>query len=82
MHEAINRARLAMQFRREFELCNVQRGETIALLSVAPGATMSRRPLRRRRISAPRLRDVRQRPPIWRSFLFHRELKGGNHGCL
>src|SRR5918996_1424467 len=33
MHEAINRAKLAMLFRREFQLCNVQKGETIVLLS-------------------------------------------------
>ena len=33
MREAINPARLAMLFRKEFQLCNVQRGETIVLLS-------------------------------------------------
>src|SRR5258706_9592986 len=33
MHEAINHAKLAMLFRREFQLCNVQKGETIVLLS-------------------------------------------------
>src|SRR5215510_4471992 len=33
MHEAINHAKLAMLFRREFQLCNVQQGETIVLLS-------------------------------------------------
>ena len=31
--EAINHAKLAMLFRREFQLCNVQKGETIVLLS-------------------------------------------------
>jgi 2,5-dihydroxypyridine 5,6-dioxygenase len=33
MHEALNHARLAMLFRSEFQLCNVQKGETIVLLS-------------------------------------------------
>jgi 2,5-dihydroxypyridine 5,6-dioxygenase len=33
MREALNEAKLAMLFRREFELCNVRRGETIVLLS-------------------------------------------------
>src|SRR5438132_13137413 len=33
MHETLNPARLAMLFRKEFELCNVQKGETIVLLS-------------------------------------------------
>src|SRR5258707_6488183 len=33
MHESINHAKLAMLFRREFQLCNVQKGETIVLLS-------------------------------------------------
>src|SRR6476469_5406965 len=33
MHEALNHAKLAMLFRREFELCNVMKGETIVLLS-------------------------------------------------
>src|SRR6476469_5225848 len=33
MHEALNHAKLAMLFRREFELCNVNKGETIVLLS-------------------------------------------------
>src|SRR3954462_2494687 len=33
MHEALNQAKLAMLFRREFELCNVNKGETIVLLS-------------------------------------------------
>jgi 2,5-dihydroxypyridine 5,6-dioxygenase len=33
MHEALNHARLAMLFHREFELCNVENGETIVLLS-------------------------------------------------
>src|ERR1700730_12258753 len=33
MHEALNHAKLAMLFRKEFQLCNVQRGETIVLLS-------------------------------------------------
>ena len=33
MHEAINHAKLAMLFRKEFELCNVRRGETVVLLS-------------------------------------------------
>jgi 2,5-dihydroxypyridine 5,6-dioxygenase len=33
MREALNEARLAMLFRREFELCSVRRGETIVLLS-------------------------------------------------
>ena len=33
MSEAINHAKLAMLFRKEFQLCNVQKGETIVLLS-------------------------------------------------
>ena len=33
MHEALNHAKLAMLFRKEFELCNVKKGETIVLLS-------------------------------------------------
>ena len=33
MSEAINHAKLAMLFRNEFQLCNVQKGETIVLLS-------------------------------------------------
>src|SRR5471032_1806131 len=33
MHEAINHAKLAMLFRQELQLCNVQKGETIVLLS-------------------------------------------------
>ena len=33
MREAFNPAKLALLFRREFELCNVARGETIVLLS-------------------------------------------------
>ena len=33
MHEALNHAKLAMLFRKEFELCNVGRGETVVLLS-------------------------------------------------
>jgi len=33
MSEAINHAKLAMLFRKEFQLCNVQRSETIVLLS-------------------------------------------------
>src|SRR5260221_2720777 len=33
MHEALNHAKLAMLFRKEFELCNVRKGETIVLLS-------------------------------------------------
>src|SRR3954451_15364875 len=33
MREAINHAKLAMMFRKEFALCNVQKGETIVLLS-------------------------------------------------
>ncbi|HXP77952.1 MAG TPA: hypothetical protein VN823_27700 [Stellaceae bacterium] len=33
MRETLNQARLAMLFRREYVLCNVQRGETIVLLS-------------------------------------------------
>ena len=33
MHEAINHAKLAKLFREEFRLCNVQKGETIVLLS-------------------------------------------------
>ena len=33
MSEAINHAKLAMLFRQEFQLCNVQKGETIVLLS-------------------------------------------------
>ena len=32
MHETLNHAKLAMLFRKEFELCNVQKGETIVLL--------------------------------------------------
>src|SRR5438876_2203610 len=33
MQEAINHAKLAILFRREFELCNVRKGETVVLLS-------------------------------------------------
>ena len=33
MQEALNHAKLAMLFRKEFELCNVGKGETIVLLS-------------------------------------------------
>src|SRR4030095_15328987 len=33
MHEALNHAKLAMLFRQEFQLCKVQKGETIVLLS-------------------------------------------------
>ena len=33
MQEALNHAKLAMLFRKEFALCNVQKGETIVLLS-------------------------------------------------
>src|SRR5262249_32268371 len=33
MHEALNHAKLAMLFRKEFQLCNVQKGEPIVLLS-------------------------------------------------
>src|SRR3979411_3027654 len=33
MHEALNHARLAMLFRKEFELCDVKKSETIVLLS-------------------------------------------------
>src|SRR5438552_18330155 len=33
MHEALNHAKLAMLFRKEFELCNVRKGETVVLLS-------------------------------------------------
>src|SRR5262245_29471048 len=33
MQEALNHAKLAMLFRKEFELCNVRKGETIVLLS-------------------------------------------------
>src|ERR1700694_1317232 len=33
MHEALNHAKRAMLFRKEFELCNVRKGETIVLLS-------------------------------------------------
>src|SRR5215472_8319691 len=33
MHEALNHAKLAMLFRKEFELCNVRQGETVVLLS-------------------------------------------------
>src|SRR5260370_19741405 len=33
MHEALNHAKLAMLFRKEFDLCNVKKGETIVLLS-------------------------------------------------
>src|SRR5882757_1857886 len=32
MHETLNHARLAMLFRKEFELCDVKKGETIVLL--------------------------------------------------
>ena len=31
MHETLNHAKLAMLFRRELALCNVQKGETIVL---------------------------------------------------
>ena len=31
--QEINPARLALLFRKEFELCNVQKGETVVLLS-------------------------------------------------
>jgi 2,5-dihydroxypyridine 5,6-dioxygenase len=33
MHEALNHAKLAMLFRKEFELCNARKGETVVLLS-------------------------------------------------
>src|ERR1700741_3547192 len=33
MQEALNHAKLAMLFRKEFELCNLKRGETVVLLS-------------------------------------------------
>src|SRR5256885_15724295 len=33
MHETLNHARLAMLFRKEFELCDVKKSETIVLLS-------------------------------------------------
>ena len=33
MQEALNHAKLAMLFRKEFELCNVKKGETVVLLS-------------------------------------------------
>ena len=33
MQEALNQAKLAMLFRKEFELCNLKRGETVVLLS-------------------------------------------------
>ncbi len=33
MHETLNHAKLAMLFRKEFELCNVTKGETVVLLS-------------------------------------------------
>src|SRR5450631_1348979 len=33
MHEVINPAKMAMLFRKEFQLCNVQKAETIVLLS-------------------------------------------------
>src|SRR6266702_182582 len=33
MHEALNHAKVAMLFRKEFALCNVRNGETIVLLS-------------------------------------------------
>src|SRR5208337_4229379 len=33
MHEALNHAKLAQLFHKEFELCNVKNGETIVLLS-------------------------------------------------
>src|SRR6201996_9546354 len=33
MHEALNHAKLAMLFRKEFALCNVKNGETVVLLS-------------------------------------------------
>ena len=29
MHEALNHAKLAMLFRKEFELCNARKGETV-----------------------------------------------------
>ena len=62
MHEALNHAKLAMLFRKEFELCNVKKGETIVLLSdlgarrdYVSAAFARGRGSRRRR-----LRDVRQ----------------------
>ena len=33
MQESLNHARLAMLFRRQYQLCDVQKGETIVLLS-------------------------------------------------
>src|SRR5437660_3176028 len=33
MQEALNHAKLAMLFRKEFDLCNVKNGETVVLLS-------------------------------------------------
>src|SRR5215470_17177216 len=33
MHEALNHAKMAMLFRKEFQLCNLAKGETIVLLS-------------------------------------------------
>lgn len=33
MHEAINHGKLAMLFRKKFQLCNVQKNETVVLLS-------------------------------------------------
>src|ERR1700745_87293 len=33
MHEALNHAKLAMLFRKEFELCNARKGETVVILS-------------------------------------------------
>ena len=66
MHEAINHAKLAMLFRKEYQLCNVQKGETIVLLSdlgarrdYVAAAFAARRGSRRRR-----LRDVRQRHAV------------------
>jgi len=43
MSEAINHAKLAVLFRKEFQLCNVQSGETIVLLSPSASITCRRK---------------------------------------
>ena len=63
MHEALNHAKLAMLFRKEFELCNVRKGETIVLLSdlgarrdyVSAALIASSVPLQRPTVSTPTL---------------------------
>ena len=62
MHEALNHAKLAMLFRREFELCNVQEGRDHRAPERSRRAPRLRlRSVRRRRGSRRRrLRDVRQ----------------------